>query len=126
MEVFGVGPLELLLIAVIIFVVLGPERIPGVMRTLGATIRQVQQAMQKIMTTESGEKISIPREVAELQRDLKNLRTDFNQMAQQILTAPDQPASPSGTNPPTKDSKPISTAPTSDNDIIDPGAPPTS
>ena len=62
----------------------------------------------------------------ELQRDLKNLRTDFNQMAQQILTAPDQPASPSGANPPTKDSKPISTAPASDNDITDPGAPPTS
>lgn len=126
MEVFGVGPLELLLIAVIIFVVLGPERIPGVMRTLGATIRQVQQSMQKIMTTESGEKISIPREVAELQRDLKNLRTDFNQMAQQILLPPDQPTSPSGANPSNQDSKPISTAPASDNDIIDLGAPPTS
>lgn len=126
MEVFGVGPFELLLIAVIIFVVLGPERIPGVMRTLGTTIRQIQQSMQKLMTTESGEKISIPREVAELQRDLKNLRTDFNQMAQQILSAPDQTASPSGANPSTQDSKPNSTAPASDNDSIDPGAPPTS
>jgi sec-independent protein translocase protein TatB len=120
MEVLGIGPFELLLVILIAFVVLGPEKIPGVARTVGRTIRQIRQAAQTMLTTESGEKISIPRELAELQRDLSSLRTDFNRMAQQIIAPPDQPSQP--TNPATTPS-PQATSP-SDADIIDMGAPP--
>src|SRR5512140_2559733 len=91
MEVFGVGPFELLLVVLIGFIVLGPERIPGVMRTIGKTIRQLRQMLQTMLTSETGEKLTIPREVLDLQRDLKNLRGEFNEMAQQLVLGPGHP-----------------------------------
>jgi sec-independent protein translocase protein TatB len=120
MEVFGIGPFELLLVILIAFVVLGPEKIPGAARTVGRTIRQIRQAVQTMLTTESGEKISIPRELAELQRDLSSLRTDLNRMAQQIITPADQPSQPTS---PAATPSPQATS-SSDTDIIDMGAPP--
>lgn len=118
MEVFGVGPFELLLVVIIGFLILGPERIPGVLRTIGKTIRQLQQSMQKMLTTESGETLSIPHEVAELQRDLQNLRSDFKQITQQIGSAPDRLIAPP------KPSPAIQNDQTAGTENIDQGAPP--
>lgn len=39
---FGIGVFELFLIAVIALVVMGPERLPGAMRTLAGYIRQIR------------------------------------------------------------------------------------
>ena len=124
MEIFGVGPFELLLVVIIGFLVLGPERIPGVMRSLGKAIRQLQQAMQKMLTTEAGGTLSIPHEVAELQRDLNSLRSDFKQMTQQIVSAPERLVTPpkSGTAP--QENKAPGAASTDSAEIIDLGAPP--
>lgn len=40
---FGIGIFELFLIAVIALVVLGPERLPGAMRTIAGYIRQIRE-----------------------------------------------------------------------------------
>jgi len=123
MEVLGIGPFELLLVILIAFVVLGTEKIPGVARTVGRPIRQIRQAAQTMLTTESGEKISIPRELAELQRELSSLRSDLNHMTQQIITPadrPSKPASPAASAAPA----PQSDAQSGADDILDMGAPP--
>ena len=43
MEVFGVGPGELLLILVLALVVLGPERLPEVASQLGRTVAELRR-----------------------------------------------------------------------------------
>lgn len=48
MEILGVGPAELILIALIAFIVLGPERLPALMHTLGKWIHRLQQAFYEI------------------------------------------------------------------------------
>ena len=43
MDFLGIGPVEIALIALIAFIVLGPDRIPGVMRQLGTWVRQLRE-----------------------------------------------------------------------------------
>lgn len=44
MDFLGIGPLELLLIALILMVVLGPERMPNLARRLGRAVRAFRGA----------------------------------------------------------------------------------
>ena len=41
--IFGIGPLELFFVAIIALIVLGPERLPGVLREIAKTIRRVRE-----------------------------------------------------------------------------------
>jgi sec-independent protein translocase protein TatB len=41
--IFGIGPLEIAVVAVLILVVLGPERLPGLMRDLGKMTRSLRK-----------------------------------------------------------------------------------
>ena len=43
MNVFGVGPLELLVVLVIAFLVLGPDRMSSTARSLGKIVRDLRQ-----------------------------------------------------------------------------------
>ncbi len=47
---FDVGFTELVLLAVIAMVVVGPERLPGVIRTLGKTVGQARRFMNNLQT----------------------------------------------------------------------------
>jgi Tat protein translocase TatB subunit len=118
MEVFGVGPFELLLVILIAFVILGPEKIPGVARSLGTGLRQIRQSIQNL-TTDSGEKINLADDLAALRREVLGLQKDLT-TATQGLWQPDRSTTP-------KDNSASAAEPTSspdDSDIIDLGAPP--
>lgn len=45
---FGIGTPELFVIAVLALVVLGPERLPGVLRTVGRTYRQLRELSDEV------------------------------------------------------------------------------
>lgn len=47
MEFLGIGPLELLVILVVALLVLGPERLMEVARSLGKTASEVRQSINK-------------------------------------------------------------------------------
>lgn len=59
---FGIGLFELFLIAVIALVVLGPERLPGAMRTLADYMRQIR-AMSSEFTSQFSEEIKMLEEM---------------------------------------------------------------
>ena len=44
---FGIGPLELALFLVIVLLVVGPEKLPAFMRTVGKALRQVRNASRE-------------------------------------------------------------------------------
>ena len=55
MEFLGISFWEVLLIAVVILVVLGPSKIPGVMRTIGTIIRNIRKTTSELTTSISRE-----------------------------------------------------------------------
>ncbi len=59
---FGIGVFELFLIAVIALVVMGPERLPGAMRTLASYIRQIRN-MGSELTSQFSEEIKMLEEL---------------------------------------------------------------
>lgn len=65
---FDIGFTELLLIGVVALLVLGPERLPGAARTVGAWLRRARQSFESV-------KAEVERELreAEVQRVLKEM-----------------------------------------------------
>lgn len=84
---FDIGFLELLIIGVLALLVLGPERLPGAVRTVSLWINKIRRSFQQI-------RLEIEREVdiAELKQELHNntimekleqTKTDIEQNVQQ-------------------------------------------
>lgn len=59
---FGIGIFELFLIAVIALVVMGPERLPGAMRTLAGYMRQIRNISSEL-TSQFSEEIKMLEEL---------------------------------------------------------------
>lgn len=89
MEIFGIGPFELALIALIAFIVLGPERIPGVMRQLGRWARQLRQMSQQV-TQDYGQDIrQVTGEISAVQAELRSIQRDLTQVTHGLVTGPE-------------------------------------
>jgi sec-independent protein translocase protein TatB len=97
---FDIGFTELLLIAVVALVVLGPDRLPGAVRTAGLWIGRIKRSFSAI-------KAEVEREIGadEIRRQLHNeqileLEREMNAMKQNLnaplstLTEPSPAASP--------------------------------
>ncbi len=67
MDFMGVGPMEILVILVIILIVFGPHRLPEMARTMGKAMKDVKSA-----TSELGKSLS-----AELQEEEQRARQDI-------------------------------------------------
>ena len=125
MEVFGVGPFELLLVVIIAFIILGPERIPDVARSIGKGIRQIRKSLQEL-TTDSGEKINLADDLAALRREVLGLQNDFTKVTQGILQPLDGLMTPKDllTTPPAASTPTVTTSATDDPNLVDMGASP--
>ena len=56
MEFFGVGPLEVLLILLVGLMAFGPDRLPGLARSLSSGLRRLRKATQEL-TAEVNEEL---------------------------------------------------------------------
>lgn len=65
--IFGIGPLEIILVAVLILIVLGPERVPSLMRDLGRMTR----SLRKYYIAFSSE---LKREIEPFRDDIKGIK----------------------------------------------------
>lgn len=70
MEIFGVGPAELVLVLIIAFVVLGPKRLPQAARTLGTWMRQLRRLSNEAMG-------QLQAELADTTHELDNVRREW-------------------------------------------------
>ena len=86
MEIFGVGPFELVLIALVAFIVLGPERIPSAMRWLGRMVRQQRQMSQQLTKDYGAEIKDITGEISAVQAELRNIKRDLTDVTRGLVT----------------------------------------
>ena len=79
---FEVGLDKIALIAVVALLVLGPERLPGVARTLGALVRRARASWQNVKT-------EIERELAaeDVKRHLDDARRAASEMQGDVRSA---------------------------------------
>jgi sec-independent protein translocase protein TatB len=101
---FDIGFTELLLVALVALVVLGPERLPGAVRTAGLWIGRIKRSFNSI-------KAEVEREIGadEIRRQLHNehileLEREMKAMKQDILT-------PSAKSEPTPESTQTTASP---------------
>jgi sec-independent protein translocase protein TatA len=57
---FGIGPLELIIVLVIILVIFGPKRLPGVGRSLGQGMREFKDSITGKDKGEDDERRDLP------------------------------------------------------------------
>ena len=74
MDFLGIGPMEILVIVVLILIVFGPNRLPEMARTIGKALKDVKSA-----TSELGKSLSSELEEEELRvkQDIKNVTSDL-------------------------------------------------
>jgi|GEM_PF-980630 sec-independent protein translocase protein TatB len=88
MEVFGIGPLEILLVVLVAFIVLGPDRIPGTMRQLGKWTRQLRETANNITRDYNTEIREITGEITALQDEIRSIQRDLGGIATGFMTMP--------------------------------------
>jgi sec-independent protein translocase protein TatB len=75
MDFLGIGPLELIVVLIIAFIVVGPERLPELARSIGKQLRELRALSQGL--------------TAEWQREIDSLsRTESGESLQETLTKP--------------------------------------
>jgi sec-independent protein translocase protein TatA len=62
---FGLGPTELIIIAVIILFIFGAKRLPGIGKTLGETVREVKNIRKEMGSKETADKVQDDKETTE-------------------------------------------------------------
>jgi sec-independent protein translocase protein TatB len=68
--VFGISPTELVIILALALLLLGPDQLPAVAKTLGKTLREVRSATDELKT-------SFDRQLAILERETLPRETSF-------------------------------------------------
>ena len=86
MDFLGIGSTEILLIVLIAFVVLGPDRIPGVMRQLGKWLRQAREMTNNITRDYSSDIKSLTGEITALQNEIRGIQRELGQFSSDLLT----------------------------------------
>jgi sec-independent protein translocase protein TatB len=75
MDFLGIGPLELIVVLIIAFIVVGPERLPELARSIGKQVRDLRALSQGL--------------TSEWQREIDSLsRTESGESLQETLTKP--------------------------------------
>ncbi|MCC6383206.1 MAG: twin-arginine translocase subunit TatB [Dehalococcoidia bacterium] len=105
MEFLGVGYQEVLLILVLMLVVVGPERLPGMAYQIGRAVRQMQQYARAVRS-EFNEEISyLEEQYKTVKGDIDDtrhaLRQQQAQFEQELREAKSSLAVPELTSPPT-------------------------
>ncbi len=70
--IFGVGPLEVLVVLTLVLLVFGPERLPELTRNLGSAIRRLKETYIAFVTEFRDELTPIATEIDAVTRDLRN------------------------------------------------------
>lgn len=74
MDFLGVGPMEILVIVIIILIVFGPNRLPEMARTIGKAMKDVKNATSDLGKSLSSE---LEEEERRVKQEIKNVTSDI-------------------------------------------------
>jgi len=92
---FNIGLGELLFITILVLVVVGPERLPKIMREFGRIIRQIRLVVNE-MTSQFAEELQPIQELQQPMQELRQLADDINPVKQVTKISLDLDAKASG------------------------------
>ena len=96
----GIGIWEILLILVVALLVLGPNKLPGIARTLGKTVRTIKKASTDLTTTLTREvELTNDKPSPPTPKEESNVKTGETPSSASNTNTPDQndqPANPEG------------------------------
>ena len=83
---FGVGLPEMMIIAVVALVFIGPDKLPGVLRSIGKGLVQLKRATSDVRSTVQDEmhKIEEEIEIKDVQESAKNFSNEIGGVANKI------------------------------------------
>ena len=84
---FGIGMPELILIAVVALIVLGPKKLPDLAKSMGRAVREFRKA-----TSELKETLQVDSEFHEVKKAFNDFQSDVNQTIQPEAKTETQPA----------------------------------
>jgi sec-independent protein translocase protein TatB len=82
---FGVGPFELLLIAILALIFIGPQRLPGVIQQVMRTYHELRNYLDEARAT-------LTQELEPLREELENVTRDVSQVAQDMTASANEVA----------------------------------
>lgn len=85
---FGIGMPELILIAVVALIVLGPQKLPELAKSMGKAMREFKKA-----TSELKETLQIDEDVSEVKKAFSDFHSDVNQAVRSEADKKPAPAS---------------------------------
>jgi Tat protein translocase TatB subunit len=84
---FGIGMPELILIAVVALIVLGPKKLPDLAKSMGRAVREFKKA-----TSELKESLQVDSEFSEVKKAFTEFESDVNKTIQTEAGGADTPA----------------------------------
>jgi TatA/E family protein of Tat protein translocase len=84
---FGIGMPELILIAVVALIVLGPKKLPDLAKSMGRAVREFQKA-----TSELKETLQVDSELSEAKKAFNEFHSEVNKTIQSEVNRPEKPA----------------------------------
>jgi len=129
MDFLGIGPLELIVVAIIALIVVGPERLPELAQSVGKTLRDLR-AMSEGLTSEWQQELSTLTDIdtgeglkETLTRPFEEAQAEIKQVLDTPLTSPTKatsnPPAPSEPPPETPSEPPSSEQPDTSDDEAD-------
>ncbi len=86
---FGIGMPELILIAIVALIVLGPNRLPDLAKSLGRAVREFRKA-----TAEMKESFRLDGELNEAKKVMEEFHTEVNQAIRREALKPEEAGGP--------------------------------
>ena len=84
---FGIGMPELILIAVVALIVLGPKRLPDLAKSMGRAVREFKKATSELKDT-----LQVDGEFSEVKKAFTEFESDVNKTIQTEAGGADTPA----------------------------------
>lgn len=101
---FGIGMPELILIAVVALIVLGPKKLPDLAKSMGRAVREFRKA-----TSELKETFQVDSELSEAKKAFEDFHAEVDKTIRSEAERPEKPAT---ANPPTPPAVPAASAAT--------------
>ncbi len=83
---FGIGLPEMIIIAIVALIFIGPDKLPGVLRSIGKGIVELKRATSDVRSTVQGEmqKIEDEIEIKEVRESAQDLKNELGSVANKI------------------------------------------